>query len=286
MDNYISAKSVYDWKGDEYGWPTKTKARVVVLGDQQRVNIDVGELFTPTFAVSSVRLLTAMACELDLDLCNIVIEQAFVQSDLEENVYIRLPRGCGRLSGKVIRQKKSLYGLKQASRKYHAHLTRCLLPLGIVQCLADACVFRLMEGGSIVITIVVHVNDIFAVEEKARCDEFGRNLNRTVPVKNLGELRWYSGSFYERDWEKGTRNISRKTLVEPLAEKYRVEYGMSVPPFIGTKLADFDTNIASGNGPFRELIGSLMWLLTQTRPDISNAARAVARYCAAPKYVH
>ena len=163
MDNFISAKWVYDWKADEYGWPTKTKARLVARGDQQRVNIDFGELFAPTVAVSSVRLLTAMACELDLDLCHFDIEQAFVQSDLEENVYMRLPQGCGRLSGKVVRLNKSLYGLKQASRQWHAHLTKCLLTLGFVQCLADACVFRLMEGGSIVITIVVHVDDIFSV---------------------------------------------------------------------------------------------------------------------------
>ena len=103
---------------------------------------------------------------------------------------MRLPQGCGRLPGKVIRLHKSLYGLKQASRQWHAHLTRCLLTLGIVQRLADAYVFRLMEGRSIEITIVVHVGDIFAVVEKASCDEFGRNLNRMVPVKNLGELRW------------------------------------------------------------------------------------------------
>ena len=90
MDNFISAKWVYDWKADEYGWPTKTKARRVARGDQQRVNIDFGEFFAPTVAVSSVRLLTAMACELDLDLCHFDIEQAFVQSDLE-NVYMRLP---------------------------------------------------------------------------------------------------------------------------------------------------------------------------------------------------
>ena len=39
-----------------------------------------------------------------------------------------------------------------------------------------------MELGSIVITVVVHVDDIFAVGEKARCDELGRNLNGMVPV--------------------------------------------------------------------------------------------------------
>ena len=56
-----------------------------------------------------------------------------------------------------------------------------------------------MEVGSIVITIVVHVDDIFAVGDKARCDEFGGNLTGMVPVKKPWQLRWYSGSFYERD---------------------------------------------------------------------------------------
>ena len=146
------------------------------------MSIDFGELFAPTVAVSSVRLLTAMACELDLDLCHFDIEQAFVQSDLEENVYMRLPQGCGRMSGKIVRPNKTLYGLKQASRQWHAHLIRCLLTFGFVQCLAGACVFRLMEVGRVVMTIVVHVDDIFAVGEKTRCDQFGRDLNQMVPV--------------------------------------------------------------------------------------------------------
>ena len=68
------------------------------------------------------------------------IEQAFVQSDLEEDVYMRLPPGCGRLSGKIIRLNKNLYGLKQASTHWHAHLLNRLLTLGFVQCKADMCV--------------------------------------------------------------------------------------------------------------------------------------------------
>ena len=59
------------WKADGYGWPTKTKLGrdlYTARGDEQRANTDFGELFAPTAAVSSVRLLTAMACELDLDL--------------------------------------------------------------------------------------------------------------------------------------------------------------------------------------------------------------------------
>ena len=70
----------------------------------------------PPVSSSCVHLLSAIACEYDLDLYPFD-DQAFVQSYLEEDVFLRLPKGCGGLSGNVVRLNKSLYGLKQASRK-------------------------------------------------------------------------------------------------------------------------------------------------------------------------
>ena len=114
------------------------------------------------------------------------VEQVLVQSKLDEDAFLRLPRGCGRLSGKIVRLNKSLYGLKQASRSWHTHLTTCLETLGFQQCLANACVFRLVEEGRVAIIAVVHVDDIFSVGLKSRCDAFRDELNQMVPVKNLG----------------------------------------------------------------------------------------------------
>ena len=56
----------------------------------------------------------------------------------------------------------------------------------------------------------------------------------------------------------------------------------SVPLRVGVKLEDFDEDEKVENWPFRELMGSLMWLSISTRPDIANAVRAVAWYCTAP----
>ncbi|CAB1120726.1 unnamed protein product [Ectocarpus sp. CCAP 1310/34] len=215
-------------------------------------------------------MLAALACELNLDLCQFDIEQAFVRSELEEDVYMRLPQGCGALSGMIVKLGKSLYGLRQASRQWHAMLKSCLVELGFEQCMADACVFRLIEDGCIGLTLVVHVDDIFAVGEKERCDKFGADLNKPMPVKNLGELRWYSGCFYERNEET----------------EHGVVGGKSVPMSSGVKLSDFHADEIETDYPFRELVGSLMWLATQTRSHIANAARAVARYCSSPKQVH
>ena len=69
-------------------------------------------------------------------------------------------------------------------------------------------------------------------------------------------------------------------------KKLCVTSTQSVPLRVGVKLEYFDEDEMIENWPFRELVGSLMWLSVSTRPDISNAVRAVARYCTAPRTIH
>ena len=150
----------------------KQISRSVARGFKQREGIYFGETFAPTVSSSCVRLCSVIACELDLDVCRFDVEQAFVQPKLDEDVFLRLPQGCGSLSGKIVRLNKSLYGLKQTSWSWHAHLTSCLKTLSFQQRLADACVFRLIEEERVAIIAVVHVDDIFVVGLKSRCGVF------------------------------------------------------------------------------------------------------------------
>ena len=112
---------------------------------------------------------------------------------------MRLPKGCGAMSSKVVKLCRSLYGLKQASRQWHHQLLRGMRGLGFEQCEADACVMRFMEEGAVSIVVVVHVDDIIAMGLKSRCDKFCEDLNQFVPISNLGELRWYAGCRFSRD---------------------------------------------------------------------------------------
>ena len=130
----ISAKWVLSCKTDEPGRVTKAKERLVPRGFNQREGIDYFETFAPTPAAGCIRLLSATACELDLDLCHFDAEQAFVQSNLEEDVFLRLPRGCGNMSVQVVRLNLSLYGLKQASRSWQSHLLTRMRTRGFEQC--------------------------------------------------------------------------------------------------------------------------------------------------------
>ena len=138
----IDAKWLYTWNVDEHGWVVKATSRLVACRFKQRDGVHFfSEMFVPTLSSSCLRLLSAIACEFDLDLCRFDVDQAFVQPHLDKDVSLRLPKDCGKLSGKVDRLDKRLYGLKQASRTWHAHPTTCLIILDFQQYI-DVCVFH------------------------------------------------------------------------------------------------------------------------------------------------
>ena len=72
----VDAKWVYTWKTYEQGWIVKAKSRLVAHGFKQREGIYFGETFALIVSSSCVRLMTAIACELDLNLCHFNVSQA------------------------------------------------------------------------------------------------------------------------------------------------------------------------------------------------------------------
>ena len=102
---------------DAFGFATKGKGRLAARGDMQREFMDFADLYAPTVATSNVRLLAAFANEYDLELCHFDLDQVFVRDDLKDDVFMKLPEGCGALSEKIVKVNKSLYGLRQASRQ-------------------------------------------------------------------------------------------------------------------------------------------------------------------------
>ena len=99
-----------------------------------------------------------------------------------------------------------------------------------------------------------------------------------VPVKRLGELRWYRGCHYTRELEMGTLTISQKKIADELVKKFCVTSTQSVPLRVGAKLEEFDEDERVENWPFRDLVGSLMWLLN-INIDASRHIKCSASCC-------
>ena len=126
-------------------------------------------------------------------------------------------------------------------------------------------------------TAVVHVDDTFAVGRKERCDRLCADLNRAIPVQNLGQLKWYGRCRYSRDRKRGTLTISQQSFAEEFVKKFDVTSVQNVPLRVRLKLDEFDEDEETESRPLRECVGGLMWLVISTRPDISNAVQNVAR---------
>ncbi|CAM9200934.1 unnamed protein product [Sphacelaria rigidula] len=120
----------------------KAKARLVFRGDRQ----EIGGIPTisPTPPTTTNRVDAAVACAEGKTIFHFDVEQAFVQSKLEDDVYMRLPPGLGERSGTVVHLHKTLYGLKQAAREWYGKLGKTLKGLGFEQSLIDPCAFRLI----------------------------------------------------------------------------------------------------------------------------------------------
>ena len=177
-----------------------------------------------------------------MNLCHFDAEQACVQSKLDDLVFIRLPPGCGEISGKVVKLGRSLYSLRQSPRRWHNHLMRGLKYPGFEPCAADACVMRLIEHNVVVMVVVAHVDYIFSIGLKSRCDKFGVDLNRCVPITNLGELRWYAGCRFSRDAVLGTVTMSQQAVAEKITAKFGVTQNEETPMIVGLKLEQFAAN--------------------------------------------
>ena len=272
----VLAKCLYTWESHETGKVVKGKARLVAREFSLHPGGDYHETFASTPAAACIRLMAAIACELELDLC---------QAELKGLVLMRMPQGCGALSGRVVRVTRSLYGLKQASMLWHNHVVIRLKNPCFEQSLADACVFRLIVVGSVAVIAEVH-DDIFTVGRTERCYRVCEYLNHLVSINNLGKLRWFAGCHYSRDKVTGILTISQKSFTEMTVKKFGVTAGRNTPPSTDAFLEEFGEDDPDGVWPFRELVGSLMWLANQTRPDISNAVGAVARLAHAPKHKH
>ena len=113
----------------------------------------------------------AVAVERDRGLRQLDVKQAFIQADLDYDVYMKLPIGCGDNSGEIVKLNKAVYGLKQAGRQWSLRLTQVHVEkVEMEQCKADLCDFRLRKDGETIMTLCVHVDDIIVGGESEVCD--------------------------------------------------------------------------------------------------------------------
>ena len=117
----IGCKWIYKRKRDHAGKVQTFKARLVAKGYTQREGVDYEETFSPVAMLKSIRILLSIATFYDYEIWQMDVKTAFLNGNLEESIYMSQPEGFIKQDQeqKVCKLKKSIYGLKQASRSWN-----------------------------------------------------------------------------------------------------------------------------------------------------------------------
>ena len=220
----MTGKWVRNWKTDDRGNGIKPKSRMVARDFGQIYNVDVSETFAPTPSAASVKITVAVASEKGWLLRHLDVKQAFIQANLDEAVYTRLPTGCGHMSGEVVLLQRAVYGLRQAGRQWSLRLSRVLLQTtGMEKSKSGPCVFGKGVDGEVTLIVCVDVDDLAVIaKDKETFDDFYAQLKEELAVSDMGNLSWYLGCAFERDRMEGVMKMMQTAFVDSLVDHFDV----------------------------------------------------------------
>lgn len=281
----IDNRWVFKLKQHPDGSIDRYKARLVVRGFTQEYGVDYQETFSPVVKFTSIRAILALAAARRMKLRQFDVKTAFLNGVLQEDVFMSQPTGYDDGSGRVCKLNKSLYGLKQASRCWNKRFTEFIGKFDFKTSESDPCVF-VYNGKRGLMILAIYVDDglIVAENEDAILPVID-HLRKEFEIK-VFDLKCFLGLEIDRRSD-GSIHVNQRAY----AEKVLKRFGMmecnpvATPSDNAQNLGDF---VMDGelDFPYREAVGSLMYLAVGTRPDISFAVGNVSRYMDKPAAAH
>lgn len=282
--NVVDNRWIFKVKMNPDNTIERYKARLVARGFTQQYGIDYYETFSPVVRFTSIRSILAMVAQKNMHMMQFDVKTAFLNGELDENVYMEQPVGFNDNTRKVCKLKKSLYGLKQASRCWNNKFKHFIEIFGFVTCKSDPCVFVSNKNNQLII-LAIHVDDGLIAGVNMKCvNSVIQHLGKHFEIKTMAV-----GCFLGLEIEKCKDGIfvHQAAYAQRVLEKFKMEgcVPVCVPSDPNQNLNGFGDSEQSAY-PYRELVGSLMYLSIATRPDITYAVGIVSRYLEKPTIAH
>ncbi|CAI7908364.1 unnamed protein product [Closterium sp. NIES-53] len=274
------------WVKRPTGSPPAFKARYVAHGFSQRQGVDFFQTFSPTPKMTTLRVLLHVAAQRDYELHSLDFSTAFLQGSLHEEIWLRRPPGfTGSFPpGTQWSLRRPVYGLRQAPREWHDTLRTTLAALGFAPSTADPSLFLRTHATLPQFYVLVYVDDlVFATADMEALAHVKSELQKRHTCTDLGELTSYLGLRITRDRAQRTITLTQSHMVQQVLQCFGVTYSspQSTPLPTGHSLsAPPSDESVEPSGPYPELVGCLMYLMTCTRPDLAYPLSLLARYVA------
>ncbi|CAI7828272.1 unnamed protein product [Closterium sp. NIES-53] len=266
--------------------PPAFKACYVARGFSQRQGVDFFQTFSPTPKMTTLRVLLHVAAQRDYELHSLDFSTAFLQGSLHEEIWLRRPPGfTGSFpAGTQWSLRRPVYGLRQAPREWHDTLRTTFAALGFAPSTSDPSLFLRTDTTLPSFYVLVYVDDlVFATADTEALAHVKSELQKRQTRTDLGELTSYLGLRITRDRAQRTITLTKSHMVQQVLQRFGFPYSspQSTPLSTGHSLSTPPSDESvEPSGPYPELVGCLMYLMTCTRPDLAYPLSLLARYVA------
>ena len=296
----LPCKWVYKKKFTAEDPEPKYKARLVAKGFKQKQGVDFDEIFSPVVKMTTLRLVLGLVASEDMELIQMDVKTAFLHGDLDEDVYMKQPAGFEEkpdpTKGELVcKLKKALYGLRQGSRQWYIKFDTYIQSQGYVRSQEDHCLYtKKLNDGSLII-LVLYVDDmLIAGKSKDEITMLKNALSKQFAMKDLGDAHHFLGIRIKRDRKRGILELCQEEYIHKVLQRFNMQGGksLSTPMEAYLKLGKNDCPKSDSEKaemakvPYSSVVGSLMYAMVSTRPDIAYAVGVVSRYMANPGKRH
>ena len=292
----IGCKWIFKTKRDSKGNIERYKARLVAKGFTQKEGMDYNETFSPVSSKDSFRIIMALVAHFDLELHQMDVNIAFLNGDIDETIYMVQPENfvSGDSKNMVCKLKKSIYGLKQASRQWYHKFHQVILSFGFEMNVIDDCIYHKFSGSKYIF-LVLYVDEILlASNDIGLLHETKRFLSKKFEMKDLGNASFVLGIQIHWNRDRCILGLSQKTYIEKVLKRFGMQNCKpgDTPISKGDK---FSLNQCPKNDieekemqkiPYASVVGSLMYAQVCTRPDIAYIVGMLGRYLSNPGLDH
>ncbi|UYV75180.1 hypothetical protein LAZ67_12002775 [Cordylochernes scorpioides] len=284
----IKSKWIFSKKMDPQTNQEIYKARLVALGCSQEYGTDYTETFSPVMKTDSFRTLLAYATMAGYEFHHFDVETAFLYGKLSETIYMTQPPGYqdDKKKTSVCILNQALYGLKQSGRVWYETFTEYLFEIGLTQLKSDKCVFTFRNGNSHLL-LGLHVDDMIIINSNPEIlHDIIQKIRLHFKIKE--SLTTCNILGIEIIKEDVRLILKQENYINKILQKYNMQdcKHISTPLDPNTNLDNFNSSKEVNKTQYQELIGSLLYLSTKSRPDIAFAVTLLSRYNQNPREMH
>ncbi|CAI7856228.1 unnamed protein product [Closterium sp. NIES-54] len=254
------------------------------------IGVDFFHTFSLTPKMTTLQVLLHVAAQRDYELHSLNFNTAFLHGSLHEEIWLRRPPSFTRsfLAGTQCSLRQPVYGLRQAPREWHDILRTTLAALGFAPSTAHPSLFLRTDTSRPPFYVLVYVDDlVFATADTEALALVKSELQKRHTCTNLGELHSYLGLQITWDRARRTITLTQSHMVHQVLQRFGFQYSspQSTPLPTGHSLsAPPSDEYVEPSGPYPELVGCLMYLMTYTRPNIAYPLSILARYVVPGRY--